>query len=102
MTQPNRRAGRRAVWLAACSLFLILSRVPGQTAGTGALTGTVADPNGGLVADVQIRIVDEVTGETRTALTLHNGNYTIPLLRPGAYQVEFAKTGFKKAVKTGL
>src|SRR5262249_45881254 len=97
-------------WTRNClNLFLAISLVAGsvlhargQTASTGALTGTVIDQNKAAVADVQITLVNEVTGETRTVVSQQSGNYVIPLLQPGSYQIEMIKTGFKKAVKSGL
>ena len=102
MKRTSRDAGRRVAGLAVYLFLVISSRVVAQTASTGALTGIVVDPNGGVVPEVQVKVSSDVTGETRTALTLQNGSYTIPLLRPGSYQVEFVKPGFKKAVKSGL
>src|SRR6266849_5244574 len=90
-------------WITSLASCLLLSCAAfAQTAGTGALTGTVTDPNKALVADVQVTITNEVTGESRTVVTQQNGTYVVPLLQPGSYQLEFMKTGFKKAVKTGL
>jgi hypothetical protein len=68
-----------------------------QTAGTGALTGTVSDPSGAVIADVQVAAINEATGEMRTALTVADGNYLLALLLPGSYEMEIAKSGFKTA-----
>jgi len=97
----------RATRLAACyvilSLLLALPlQVLGQTAGTGALTGTVSDPKGAVVADAQIAITNEVTGEARNVVSQQNGTFIAPLLQPGSYRLEITKAGFKKAVKEGL
>jgi hypothetical protein len=73
-----------------------------QTANTGALTGQVTDPNGAIVAGAQVTATNEATGEKRDVVSLENGAYTIALLPPGSYKVEFTKQGFKIAVKTGL
>ncbi len=92
----------RISYLVVCLLFGCAVQAFAQTAGTGALTGTVTDPNKALVAEVQVTATNEVTGEARTVLSHQNGTYVIPLLQPGSYQVELVKSGFKKAVKTGL
>lgn len=87
------------------SLWLLLSFAIltfAQTSSTGALVGTVIDQNGAVVSDVQVMVVNEATGERRAVESRHNGDYLIPLLPPGSYRVEFAKTGFKLAVKNGL
>jgi Carboxypeptidase regulatory-like domain len=74
----------------------------GQSASTGALTGTVVDSNKGMVRDAMIKVTNEATGEERAAETKDNGTFLVPLLLPGSYRVEIAKAGFKTAVKTGL
>ncbi|MGH9846548.1 MAG: carboxypeptidase-like regulatory domain-containing protein, partial [Blastocatellia bacterium] len=74
----------------------------GQTASTGALSGTVTDPAGAVVTNVQIKVTNEATGEMRTARTRGDGNYAVPLLPPGAYRVEAAAAGFKNVVRTNL
>src|SRR5215510_9061890 len=73
-----------------------------QTAGTGALTGVVTDNNGAVVPEAKVTVTNESTGEARAVMSQSNGSYVVPLLLPGAYRVEFSKTGFKQAVKPGL
>jgi len=88
------------------TLVFLLLILPGltmaQTAGTGALTGTVTDPQGAVLVDVTVKVINEATGEARTATTQENGAYTVPLLPPGSYRLEFSRAGFKTVVKTGL
>jgi carboxypeptidase family protein len=88
------------------SLVLLFLSYPAlalsQTAGTGALTGLIIDSAGAVVADAQVKVINEATREARVATSQSNGGYAVPLLPPGAYRVEFSKTGFKSAVKTGL
>ncbi|HXG92751.1 MAG TPA: carboxypeptidase regulatory-like domain-containing protein [Blastocatellia bacterium] len=86
------------IWL----LLTAPASVFSQTASTGALAGTVSDSNGAVVPDAQVKVINEATGESRTAMTQGNGGYLVPLLPPGSYQVEISKSGFKSAVKTGL
>jgi len=83
--------------LFALSCFLVA-----QTAGTGALTGTLTDPTGAVVPNVTITATNSDTGQTRTAKTGGDGVYTISLLPPGTYKVSFAATGFKTAEVSGV
>jgi hypothetical protein len=92
----------RIASLVVCLLLACAAQTDAQTAGTGALTGTITDPNKALVADVRVTATSEVTGEARTVQSQQNGTYVIPLLPPGSYQLEFVRAGFKKSVKTGL
>lgn len=73
-----------------------------QTANTGALTGEVTDSTRAVVPGAQITVINEATGEKRVVSSRPDGGYSVPLLPPGKYRVEFVKTGFKMAVETGL
>jgi len=66
-----------------------------QTAGTGALTGTVTDPSGATVPNVTVTATNTGNGQARTAQTGSDGSFTISLLPPGAYKVRFSAPGFK-------
>ena len=66
-----------------------------QTAETGALTGTVSDPSGAVIAGATVTITNANTGQTRTATTDASGSYTFSLLPPGNYSVKFSASGFK-------
>ena len=67
----------------------------GQSAGTGALTGTVTDPSGAVVPDVTVTIVNAETNQTRSVTTGNDGVYKFTLLTPGSYKVRFSASGFK-------
>ena len=66
-----------------------------QTAGTGALSGTVMDSSGAVVRDVKVTATSNDTGQVRTATTAVDGTYSIGLLPPGNYKVRFEASGFK-------
>jgi len=77
-------------------VFLLSSiSVYAQTAGTGALTGTVKDSSGAVMANVTVTATSADTNQARTVTTSDNGSYTIPLLLPGKYRVRFEAPGFK-------
>lgn len=86
------------------SLLCVLFSLPalGQTGGAGALTGTVTDQQDAVVSGVEITVINEATGEKRTAVSQANGDYSVPQLLPGSYRIEFSRAGFKTAVKSGL
>jgi hypothetical protein len=82
--------------LLASALFAIgVPKLLAQTPSTGALTGTVTDPSGGVIAGATVTITNTGTGETRTAKTDANGSYKFGLLVPGTYSVTFSQNGFK-------
>jgi hypothetical protein len=63
----------------------------------GSFTGTVTDQSGGVVPGVKVTATERGTGFSRSAVTLDDGSYTIPLLPPGNYQLTAEKEGFAKA-----
>jgi hypothetical protein len=73
-----------------------------QTANTGALTGTITDASGAVVANAEVSVVSEATGATRKAVTGSDGVYRVPLLPPGSYRIQASRGGFKLAVRSGV
>src|SRR5229473_3526216 len=66
-----------------------------QGGATGAISGTVLDPSGAVVAGADVRIVNQDTGAlTRTTKTDPNGSFTVPLLPVGNYTVTVESAGF--------
>src|SRR5262249_21011812 len=74
------------------SLFASANAIYAQT--QAALSGTVTDASGGVVvgATVSARNVD--TGVAYPAKTGSTGNYTIPTLPPGKYEISCESSGF--------
>jgi hypothetical protein len=66
-----------------------------QTAGTGALTGTVKDPSGASVPSATITATSLDTGAVRMDMTGADGSYRFSLLPPGNYRVRIEASGFK-------
>src|SRR3984893_1144978 len=66
-----------------------------QTAGTGALTGTVTDSSGAVGPNTTVSATSGDTGQARTATSGSDGTYKISLLPPGNYRVTFEAAGFK-------
>ena len=100
------RASDRSVWVSLESLLYkvvcviaLLSLMGGatlaQSAGTGALTGTVTDATGAVVPNVTVTATNVDSGQARTVSTGGNGSYQITLLPPGNYRVRFEATGFQ-------
>jgi len=88
-------------------LFIFLAAVcipsvNAQTAGTGALNGTVTDASGSVVPSVTVTATNVDTGQIRTVTTGPNGFYSIGLLPPGNYKVRFEGAGFKQIDVPGI
>ncbi|MGH9716895.1 MAG: carboxypeptidase regulatory-like domain-containing protein, partial [Candidatus Acidiferrales bacterium] len=82
---------------AAALCICIAPAMYAQTSATGALTGTVTDPSGAVVAGATVVATNAGTGQTRSVTTDANGAYKFSLLSPGNYDVKFSAQGFRTA-----
>jgi len=78
-----------------CLYTLLTGFASAQTAGTGALTGTVTDVSGAVIPNVTVTAVNTATGLERTTVTGADGTYKFGLLTPGTYRVRFTAVGFR-------
>jgi hypothetical protein len=74
----------------------------GQTANTGAIAGTVSDPSGALVAHAAIVVKSQATQEQRDLTTDADGNFSVPFLTPGNYDLTVRAPGFNPIVLKGV
>ena len=82
------------------SLGLALAMI--AAAQNATISGIVSDSTGAVVAEVAVHAVNTATGERTSAASSADGNYVLPLLKPGSYRVEAEKTGFKRYQATGI
>jgi len=71
---------RRLVWAILCALTLFVFSAPGilaQTQSTGALTGTVKDPSGAVIAGAKVTVKNLSTGLVRSVTTDSKGSYQV-------------------------
>jgi len=62
---------------------------------TARLTGTVSDSTGAVLPGASITVTNLGTQRVVTVNSEADGNFVVPALPPGAYQVEAKQTGFK-------
>src|SRR5262249_297709 len=77
--------------LLAIAVAVLVPLCNAQTAATGAISGTVTDPSGAVVAGAKVSVTHEATGGTLTVLSNNTGPYLVPLLSPGSYRVDVPK-----------
>lgn len=83
-----------------CTFFLGLSFYAlGQDA---TIVGTVTDPSGSVVPNVAITLVNSETSTTRTSTTNDAGQYVVPGLNVGHYNISAKAAGFGNAERNGF
>jgi len=85
-----------ALGLALCLVFMggFSSQSYAQST-YGTISGTITDSSGGAIADVQVTLTNQGTGEKHTQTTGADGLYQFANLFPGRYRVDAEKAGFK-------
>ncbi len=68
----------------------------------GAITGTVTDPAGAVIAGAAVAIVNTETQTVIRTSTNETGYFEVGLLNPGVYSIAVEVPGFKRSVRTGL
>lgn len=78
-----------------CFNLLLSPTVFAQQTDNGGLTGTVSDPNGGLVPNATVTITNLGTNAKRRLTTNEEGRWTSAVLPLGNYEVTAESTGFQ-------
>src|ERR1700726_845606 len=84
----------------ACVLCALPMR--GQTANTGAVAGTVIDPSGALVPRAAVVVNSQATQEERDLATDAQGDFSVPFLPPGNYDLTVRVTRFEPFILNGV
>src|SRR5437016_6285329 len=88
---------------AALASLLVLTVLPIPSSAQtdrGTITGTVTDSSGGVVPGARVTAKEAETGQERTTVTSAQGDFTIPELPAGPYEVQVTAPGFKSTIKT--
>ena len=90
---------KRSVYcLTFLALVLCSSAWPQISSSTGAIQGTVSDPQNAIVAGAKINLTNLDTGAAVSKLSQSDGSFVFPLLAPGSYKVEIQAPGFESGV----
>lgn len=99
LRRPNARFSKTLIALLhACLLSaLCTSATVAQSPTTGRITGAVRDEKGARIVGALITVTSNTTASQRKATSDDQGNYSVPLLSPGTYDVKITATGFAAA-----
>jgi len=97
MGRPLFAPGNR-VWVLVVAL---LAAAP-LLAQNGALSGLITDPAGRAVPSARISVENSSTTATRAVLSNQQGEYSVPALRPGPYNITVEATGFRPIHQVGV
>jgi hypothetical protein len=86
-------AGACLLWFVPCSNAQVLY---------GSVVGTVKDQSGGVVPGVTVTVTNTQTGQTREGISDAAGNYSIPNVLEGTYDLSVTMTGFRNHVEKGI
>jgi hypothetical protein len=84
------------------SLSLLIPLLLIAQSDRGTITGTVADPAGGLIPGAVVTLRNMETAATYETKTTETGNYTLPSLPAGNYDLTVATAGFNKYIQQGI
>src|SRR3954470_12366805 len=83
---------------ALCLVFLVVLASIGVQAQESGIVGTVTDSSGAVLVGASVTARNVNTGEERQATTSSVGQFAVPNLQPGTYQVTGTKQGFESKV----
>jgi Carboxypeptidase regulatory-like domain/TonB-dependent Receptor Plug Domain len=92
-----RRWAALTPFFAAMGLVLCAPLLLAQTIGTGSIVGTVADPQGKVLANNQVEITNRATAAVIHVTTSSEGWYSSGPIQPGRYVVRVTAKGFNRA-----
>lgn len=88
---------RAVVLLALFSSFSLYAQGPSAT-----VVGSVQDATGAALPGASLKIVNINTSETRQAVSSETGEFTVPGLAPGEYEIVVEKQGFHTLRQSGI
>ncbi|MCZ6750517.1 MAG: carboxypeptidase-like regulatory domain-containing protein, partial [Acidobacteria bacterium] len=69
---------------------------------TGTISGTVKDQSEAVLPGATVTVTNVETGITRIVESEGNGQYRVPNLIPGSYEVQAESAGFQTGVRSGI
>ncbi len=85
----------------AIALLFAAGALEAQTT-AAQITGRITDPSGAVVAGATVIAANAETGGTRETVSNDAGNFAVPLLEPGTYNLSVRKEGFRLLQREGV
>src|SRR5438309_697107 len=86
----------------ALVICITIAAVPLGAQNFGEITGTVTDATGAVFSGAAVTVTSATTNQVRRAVTNETGDYSVPFLVPGVYDLRAESSGFKVAVRKGV
>jgi len=96
------RQYRKSVFCLGFCLAVLLAVPAFAQLPTGTILGVVKDASGAAVPNTSVTIANVDTGAVRSVMTNESGEYRVPELPVGRYEVRAEHAGFKKVAHTGI
>ncbi|HWQ56964.1 MAG TPA: TonB-dependent receptor [Bryobacteraceae bacterium] len=87
----------RISWLVALIALAVAAQEPRCQ-----IVGRVLDRSGGVVSEVEVHVVHRATAAKTSSVTNRTGDYILPFLQPGLYDLYAGREGFKAFARQGL
>jgi hypothetical protein len=87
--------------VAACIAALFVYSAFAQST-TGTITGLVSDSTGAVVPQASVTVKNQATGAQAETVSSNTGNYVIPNLPVGIYEISVSNPGFKRFVQSNI
>jgi outer membrane receptor protein involved in Fe transport len=92
------RKSSGAIWTAT----LLAAAISFAQQERGTISGTVVDATGAVVPSARVTVTNRDTNTAFTTVSGEAGQYTVPNLNPGIYNLRIEKEGFKVAITSGM
>ena len=69
---------------------------------SGTINGVVLDNSGAAISGARVTVTNTATSQVRTTVANTSGEYSVPFLAPGTYDIEASKEGFGTVVQHGV
>ncbi len=86
----------------ACACLVVSAAALLAQSDRGTITGTVSDATGAVIANAAVQARNTETGAVYPVAASATGNYTIPQLPSGTYEISVTVAGFKKFIRPNL